>query len=247
MPEQILSEKVALVTGASRGIGRAIALAMAREGADLVVTARSAEPLEALAGEVAELGRSCAVVTADMAEEAEVRGIVERALSEYGRVDLLVNNAAVLYPKTNLADFDFADWRMVIEVNLIAAAALSQAVLPAMIAQSSGKIINISSVGGKHPNGGQTPYKASKAALIHLTACLAAEVKQFGIDVNCVCPGGVETEGFRQVFGDKNPGAWEPMPSQAIADVVIFLASDQSAALTGTSIDAFGSSNPIFR
>ncbi len=247
MSEQALAGKVAVVTGASKGIGRAIALAMAGEGADLVVSARSTDLLEELAREVAFLERSCQVVTADMTNEAEVRRIAAQALSAYGRVDVLVNNAAAIYPRTSLVDFDFADWRMVIEVNLISVAALCHAVLPAMIERSAGKIINISSIGGKHPTGGQTAYKASKAAIINFTACLAAEVKRHGIDVNCINPGGVETEGFRGLFGGKAPGDWQPMPAEAIADVALFLASDSSRALTGTSIDAFGSSNPIFR
>ena len=222
MSEQSLAGKVAVVTGASKGIGRAIAVAMAREGADLVVTARSTDRLEELAGEAASLGRSCLVVTADMTQEAEVRQIAERALAEYGKVDVLVNNAATIYPKTNLVDFDFADWRSIIEVNFIGVAALCQAVLPAMIERGADTIINF-------------------------TACLAGEVTPLGIDVNCINPGGVETEGFRGLFGARSPGAWEPMPAQAIADVALFLASDRSVALKGTSIDAFGSSSPIFR
>jgi NAD(P)-dependent dehydrogenase (short-subunit alcohol dehydrogenase family) len=116
-----------------------------------------------------------------------------------------------------------------------------------MIAQSSGKIINISSIGGKHPSRGQTAYKASKAAVINLTACLAAEVKKFGVDVNCICPGGVDTDGFRTLFGAPEETGRTPMSLQAIADVALFLASDKSAALTGTAIDAFGLSSPIFR
>jgi 3-oxoacyl-[acyl-carrier protein] reductase len=239
--------KTAIVTGASRGIGRTIATSLAHEGANLVVTGRTTDALEEVAREIKAIGRSCCVVTADMTVETEVRGIAERALSNYGTIDILVNNAATIYPRTNLIDFDFADWRKILEVNLISVAALSQAVLPTMVAQSSGKIINISSIGGRHPSGGQTAYKPSKAALINLTACLAAEVKEFGIDVNCVCPGGVDTDGFRGLYGQKTPSGATPMSTQAIADLVIFLASDKSVALTGTSIDAFGPSNPIFR
>jgi 3-oxoacyl-[acyl-carrier protein] reductase len=242
-----LAGKTAIVTGASRGIGRAIALALAGEGADIVATARSTEALEKLAIEVAERGRSCTVVTADMADEPQVRRIAAVAAERHETIDILVNNAAVIYPKTNLVDFDFADWRMILEVNLVAVAALSQAVLPTMIANGSGKIINISSIGAKNPTAGQSSYKPAKAALLSLTSCLAAEVKQHGIDVNCILPGGVDTDGFRSLYGAKDLSGHAPMPVEAIADIVVFLASERSQAITGTSVDAFGLSNPIFR
>jgi 3-oxoacyl-[acyl-carrier protein] reductase len=244
---ELLTGKTAVVTGASRGIGRAIAMSLAAEGADIVATARSTDALEKLAADVGELGRSCTVVTADMANEAEVRRIAEVALDRHASIDILVNNAAVIYPKTNLIDFDFNDWRMIWEVNLVAVAALSQALLPAMISQGSGKIINISSIGAKNPTAGQTAYKPAKAALLSLTSCLAAEVKQHGIDVNCILPGGVDTDGFRSLYGNKDLSGHAPMPVEAIADIAVFLASAKSQAITGSSIDAFGLSNPIFR
>jgi 3-oxoacyl-[acyl-carrier protein] reductase len=243
----MLEGKTAVVTGASRGIGREIAFSLAAEGADLVITGRSLAALDEVAGEIGAQDRSCHVVVADMAVEAESRRIADRALAHYGKIDILVNNAAVIYPRTDLVDFEFDEWRRIMEVNLISVAALCQAVLPAMIAQESGKVINISSIGGKHPSAGQSAYKASKAAVISLTACLAAEVKRFGIDVNCICPGGVDTDGFRGLYGGQTPTGATPMSARAIADVAVFLASPKSAALTGTSIDAFGLSNPIFR
>jgi NAD(P)-dependent dehydrogenase (short-subunit alcohol dehydrogenase family) len=239
--------KVAVVTGASRGIGRVIALSLAREGADLVITGRALAALEEVAAEVHALGQACRVIEADMTDEAQVRGIAEQALGWHERIDLLVNNAATIQPRINLIDFDFAEWRRILEVNLISVVALSQAVLPTMIAASGGKIINISSIGGKHPSQGQTAYKASKAGVINFTACLAAEVKEFGIDVNCVCPGGTDTDGFRTLFGAPEKTGMAPMDAQAIADVVMFLASGASRALTGAAIDAFGRSSPIFR
>jgi NAD(P)-dependent dehydrogenase (short-subunit alcohol dehydrogenase family) len=239
-----LDGKVAVVTGASRGIGRSIAVAMAREGADVVVSARAADALASLEEDIVALGRSCSVVVADLEVEDQARGIAQQALARHGRIDILVNNAGMIYPLTNLVDFDFADWRRVLEVNLVAVAALTQEVLPSMIAQSSGKIINISSMGGKHPSRAQTAYKASKAALLSLTSCLAAEVKQQGIDVTCICPGGVETEGFHMLFGAERKA---PISPESIASLAVFLASERGEALTGTSVDAFGLSNPIFR
>ena len=246
MTDPDLTDKRAIVTGAGRGIGRAIALALGRAGCDVVVTGRSTEKLAEVAGELERWGRASLVVTADMTSDADVRAIATQTLDAFGCVDILVHNAATILPKTDLVDFDFAQWRAVIDVNLTSVALLTQAVLPSMIERQTGKIITISSIGGKYPSAGQTPYKASKAALINLTGCIAAEVKQHGIDVNCICPGGVDTEGFRALFGPAAEGL-NPMSPEAIADVVLFLASDKSRAVSGTSIDAFGLSSPIFR
>jgi NAD(P)-dependent dehydrogenase (short-subunit alcohol dehydrogenase family) len=247
MQARTLEGKTAIVTGASRGIGRAIALSLAREGANVAITGRTRSDLESVGHEISELGTSCCVLTADMTVELEVRQIAHQALSTYGCIDILVNNAGASHGRVDLVDFDFSEWRRILEVNLLSVAALCQSVVPNMIAQSGGKIINISSIGGKRPSRGQTAYKASKAALINFTGCLAAEVKEFGIDVNCICPGGVDTAMYRSLFGSPQATENEPMAAQAIADVAIFLASDKSAALTGTSIDAFGMSSPIFR
>lgn len=241
-----LEGKVALVTGASRGIGREIALAFASQGADIVATARTTDALESLAAEVGKLGREALPVTADMAVEADITRIVDEALARFSRIDILVNNAAIVHASTDLVDFDVALWRAVVEVNLIAVALLTKAVLPTMIANGSGKVINISSIGGRKGTRGRTAYKATKAALINLTESVAAEVKQHGIDVNCICPGGVDTDGFRNSLGPRAMEEIPYMPTSAIADVALFLASDASAAIVGTSIDAFGGSSPIF-
>jgi NAD(P)-dependent dehydrogenase (short-subunit alcohol dehydrogenase family) len=131
-------------------------------------------------------------------------------------------------------------------VNLTGAALMTRAVLPAMMAQRSGKIINISSIGGRKGAKGRSAYRATKAALISLTESVAAEVKEYGIDVNCICPGGVDTEGYREAFGNRgradNPKLMLP---EEIAALALFLASDDSSAITGASIDAFGASNPL--
>jgi 3-oxoacyl-[acyl-carrier protein] reductase len=135
----------------------------------------------------------------------------------------------------------------VIEVNLVAPALLTRAVLPAMIRQKSGKVINIASIGGRQGGKGRSAYRAAKAGLINLTQSVAAEAKPHGIDVNCICPGGVETEGMREAFGARARPDNMLMKPEQIADVALFLASDASSSITGTSIDAFGMSNPAFR
>lgn len=242
-----LRNKTAIVTGASRGIGNAIALALGRAGARIVVTARTTEALEALVTRLMEMSSKALSVTADLSAEADIQRIIDDSLSRFGHVDILVNNAGIIHPRIDLVDFDFQLWRQVIDVNLISAALLMKAVLPSMIARRSGKIINISSIGGRRGAKGRTAYRVSKAGLISLTESVASEVKPYGIDVNCICPAGVDTEGYREAFGSKgkaqNPNLMLP---DEIAKLVVFLASDESSAITGTAIDAFGGENPLF-
>ena len=242
-----LQDRTAIVTGASRGIGRAIALAFAGEGARVVVTARSTDLLDELADEVRRAGTEAVAVAADLAVEADINRIAEAARAAFGRIDILVNNAGIIHPKVDLVDFDSDLWRRVIDVNLTAPALLAKAVLPAMIEQKSGKILNISSIGGRKGARSRTAYRATKAALISLTESLAAEVKHHGIDVTCICPGGVDTEGYREAFQMRGR-ADDPrlMAPTEIAALAVFLASPASSAITGAAVDAFGTTNPLF-
>ncbi len=242
-----LKNKSAIVTGAGRGIGKAIAHTLGRAGAKVVVTARTTEAIEAVADQITQTGSDAVAVTADLAAEADVRHITDSALKAFGSIDILVNNAAVIHPPIDLVGFESDVWRHVIDVNLIGPALMTKSVLPNMIKNGSGKIVNISSIGGRKGARGRSAYRAAKAGLINLTESVAAEVKTQGIDVNCICPGGVDTEGFREAF--KNRGRAD-IPSlmlpEEIAELVLFLASDQSTAVTGTAIDAFGTTNPLF-
>ena len=145
-----LTERSALVTGASRGIGRAVALAFAKEGANVTVSARSTDALDDLVREITEIGGSALAVAADLAQEDEIAPIAEAARERFGSVDILVNNAGIIHPPIDLVDFDAGLWRQVIDVNLIAVALLTKAVLPGMIAQESGKIINLASICRQH-------------------------------------------------------------------------------------------------
>ena len=162
------------------------------------------------------------------------------------KVNILINNAAIIHERINLLDFDMKEWQEVINVNLVSAAKLTKLILPFMITKIYGKIVNISSIGGRKGAAGRTAYRITKAGLISFTESLAAEVKDKGIDVNCVCTGQVLTEGYIEAFGEdsvKNKNIIEP---NEIADVCRFLVSDQSSSVTGAIIDAFGSSNPLF-
>lgn len=243
----ILDNRVAVVTGASRGIGKATALAFGREGARVVVTARTTEAIEALADRIGQGGPEALAVTANMSVEADIQRVADETMKRFGRIDILVNNAAIIHARIDLVDFDPNLWRQVIDVNLTGIALLTKAVLPGMIENRTGKIINISSIGGRKGGAGRSAYRATKAGLISLTESVAAEVKSYGIDVNCICPGGVDTEMYREVFGvrgrKEDPRLMLP---EEIAALAVFLVSDASSAVTGSAIDAFGETNPLF-
>lgn len=242
-----LKGRTALVTGASQGIGHAIALAFAREGANIVVTARSKDRLTALAAEAEALGVEALAAPADIGVESEIHGVADAAKAKFGGIDILVNNAAIIHSRIPVSEFDPQLFRDVLNVNLTGAFLITQALLPGMIERGYGKIINISSIGGRKGAAGRSAYRITKSGLISFTESLAAEVKQHGIDVNAICPGGVDTEGYRDAFNtagrSDNPKLMDP---DEIAQVAVFLASDASSAVTGAAIDAFGRTNPLF-
>ena len=240
-----LAGKVGIVTGGGRGIGRATAAALAREGASVVVCARSSTEIEEAAAEIRDGGHQALAVPMDVSRETDVADMVERTLETFGRIDVLVNNAATILPYREVVDLTVEEWTRVVDVNLTGPFLCSKAVLPTMIKQGAGKIVNISSIGGRSGAAGRSPYRPAKAALINFTQCLAAEVKRHGIDVNCVCPGGTST---RMLIDLGVPeGRTDLMKPEEIASVVLFLASEESSAITGAAIDAFGPSNPLFR
>ena len=242
-----LKGQTAIVTGASRGIGKAIAVMFASEGANVVVTARTEYAIDDLAGRIVQSGGSALAVTADLSIDSDLQRIADETLANYGRIDILVNNAGIIHPRINLVDFDFELWRNVVAVNLEAVALLTALCLPSMMESNYGKVINISSIGGRKGSKGRSAYRATKAALISLTESVAAETKPYGIDVNCICPGGVDTEGYREAFRMRgkidDPSLMAP---EEIAKLAVYLASDDSSSVTGAAIDAFGGSNPLF-
>jgi len=242
-----LKGQTAIVTGASRGIGKAIAVMFASEGANVVVTARTEYAIDDLAGRIVQSGGNALAVTADLSIDSDLQRIADETLANYGRIDILVNNAGIIHPRINLVDFDFELWRKVVAVNLEAVALLTALCLPSMMQRNYGKVINISSIGGRKGSKGRSAYRATKAALINLTESVAAETKPYGIDVNCICPGGVDTEGYREAFRMRgkidDPSLMAP---EEIAKLAVYLASDDSSSVTGAAIDAFGGSNPLF-
>ncbi|MFC2020590.1 SDR family NAD(P)-dependent oxidoreductase [Chloroflexota bacterium] len=239
-----LTGKVAIVTGGSRGIGRAISLAFAREGAKIAVVARNKSRCDEVVDEISNNGGEAISLQADVTNENDVTRIVKQTKDRFRRIDILVNNAAVNLPYRTVTELTLDEWNWVLGVNLTGPFLCARAVLPEMIKQRSGKIVNMSSIGGRRGAAGRTPYRPTKAAIINFTECLAAEVKEYGIDVNAICPGAVATDMLYEITGGEVPA--NVMRPEEIAAVAVFLASDESKSITGTAIDAFGLGNPIF-
>jgi len=188
-----LSEKVAIVTGASTGIGRSIALAFAREGAKVVLAARRREKLEQLAGEISEGGGSASIVLTDVSSEADVIGLFRQTMEAHGQVDILVNNAGTAVGKPT-DEMTLAEWQKVIDVNLTGAFLCSREAFKVMKPRRSGRILNIGSISAKMPRPNAAPYTASKYALEGLTHSLAVDGRQYGIAASVLQPGNVVSE-----------------------------------------------------
>jgi NAD(P)-dependent dehydrogenase (short-subunit alcohol dehydrogenase family) len=242
-----LSGKTALVTGASKGIGKAIAIAFGEAGANVVATARTESEIEDVTNTIKASGSNALGVIADLGIESDIENLASAAIKEFGGVDILVNNAAIIHGRIPILELSPDLWRDVLNVNLTGAFIITQRLLPGMIERGYGKIINISSIGGRKGAAGRSAYRVTKTGLISFTESLAAEVYEHGISVNAICPGGTDTEGFRAAFNtagrSEDPKLMDPAE---IAEVALFLASEASSAITGTAIDSFGGSNPLF-
>jgi NAD(P)-dependent dehydrogenase (short-subunit alcohol dehydrogenase family) len=249
-----LEGKTAVVTGGGRGIGRAIALRCAEEGADVALAARSGEQLEEVAGLIGGLGRRAVVVVTDLRDPDQVDNLAATVAAELGGVDLLVNNSGVAGPMDVLWEIEPDAWRETIDVNLNGTFLCCRAFLPGMISRRSGSVIVIGSATGKRPLHGRTPYAASKLALVGLVRTLAWEVGEYGIRANLISPGPVEGERLTRVIEGqaKTKGltveeaagelaAGSPLqrfiPADDIAEAVVFLASDAGSSVTGEDLN----------
>ena len=232
-----LSGKIALVTGASRGIGRAIALRLAAQGATVVAAARE-KNAAATVEEIVAAGGKADMGTVDVADASAIETLVSGALDRHGRIDILVNNAGITKDQL-LLRMKRDDWDAVLATNLTAAFVLTQAVLRPMIRQKSGRIICISSVVGQSGNAGQANYAASKAGLVGFSKAIAREVASRQITVNVVAPGLIATD-MTQALTDKAQGDWSAQiplgrigTPEDVAAAVCFLASDEASYITG--------------
>ncbi|AVX30597.1 3-oxoacyl-[acyl-carrier-protein] reductase [Carboxydocella thermautotrophica] len=242
----VLENKVALVTGASRGIGRAIALAFAQAGADVVVNySGSADAAQAVVDEIKAMGRRARAVQADVSQPEQVENMVNQVLSDFGRIDILVNNAGITRDGL-LLRMKREDWQRVIDINLTGVFLCTKAVLKPMMKQRSGRIINITSVIGLTGNAGQANYAAAKAGIIGFTKSVAREVGSRGITCNAIAPGFIQTD-MTGVLGEKvREELLAQIPLERlgqpedVAAVALFLAGPAASYITGQVINVDG-------
>jgi len=254
----LLQNKVALITGSGRGIGRAIAKLFASEGAVVFLTARSEAELAATVAEITAAGGTGAFVAADLGQVKDCRTLAKAVEEKFGRVDILVNNAGHYGPVLPVEEYPLEEFERVINVHLRAAFLLSQLVLPGMYARMSGAILNISSISAKAAYGWGSAYAAAKAGMLGLTRVNAAEAARKGVRVNAICPGPVTETVMSKDLGaelarklnvsekDQLAGFLESIlqgrgqTANEIARVALFLCSEQASAITGQAINVDG-------
>ena len=248
-----LKDKVAIVTGGGKGIGRAISLALASEGANVVVAGRSLPSLEEVVKDIQDKGGRAKAIQADVRDETQVKQLVKQTLAACGPIDVLVNNAGIAGPTAPLADLTLQDWNEVLAVNLTGFMLCAREVLASMIPRRSGSIINIGSISGMAGRPLRSPYAVSKWGIVGLTETLSIEVGQHNIRVNCVSPGAVKGERTNKVWDAKAQALHvtyqEVMNSivnqhslkriaepTEVAAAVVFLAADDSSGITGHTL-----------
>lgn len=253
-----LADRVAIITGSGRGIGRAMALRFAAEGAPVIVTARTEPEIRGVVGEISKAGGKAAFIAADVATERGCEAIARTAHGKFGGVHILVNNAGIYGPVKPLEEITPSEWDEAVAANLRSAFLMSRLVLPEMYARGSGAILNISSVAGKAAFGLNAPYAASKAGMNGLTRTLAAEAARKGVRVNGISPGPVPETKLSQELGralaerfhaDRDvmfkqmlEGILQGRPQTAgeIAAAAVFLVSEESSAITGQILNVDG-------
>ncbi|HVM92509.1 MAG TPA: 3-oxoacyl-[acyl-carrier-protein] reductase [Terriglobales bacterium] len=240
-----LEGRVALVTGASQGIGHACALRLARQGASVAVAARNQQKLDELTAAIAASGGKAASFPMDVADEDQIKAAIKSAISHFGKIDILVNNAGITRDQLVMR-MKRADWDAVLNTNLTSAYLCIQSVIPSMLKQRWGRIINVTSVFGQMGQAGQANYAASKAGLIGLTMAIAREVASRNITSNAIAPGFIDTSMTAALGDDFKQSAAKQIPlgrvgtPEDIASAVAFLASDEASYITGHVLNVNG-------
>ena len=254
----LLSGQVAVITGAGRGIGRAIALKFAGEGASVVVAARTKSEIESVAKEIVNSGGRAAAIPTDVADENQCEHLIRSSEAQFGRVDILVNNAGEYGPVKPVQEILPAEWDRVIAVHLRGSYLLTRLALPGMYDRGSGVILNISSLSAKSAFSWGSPYAAAKSGMLGLTRVVAAEAARKGVRVNAICPGPVTetkmSKDLGQTLADRLGISTEEQlqgflntvlqgrgqTANEIADAALFLCSGQASAITGQSLNVDG-------
>lgn len=240
-----LKDKVAIVTGAGRGLGRSVALAFGRQGAKVVLASRSNDEIEHLAQQLRSLRKDAIAVPTDVSDEDQVNRLVKKTLEIYGTVDILVNNAGMRGPIGPIQHTSLSDWERALQVNLTSVFLCSKAVLPTMMEKKEGKIINVASTMTPRPN--LTPYMVAKAGLIQFTKQLSRELKEYSIQVNCIHPGVMDTRMQEEIrnAGTKAIGTdmFERLKEEGLlkspeepAKLILFLASREADGINGENL-----------
>jgi NAD(P)-dependent dehydrogenase (short-subunit alcohol dehydrogenase family) len=230
----MLEGKVAMITGASQGLGRALALAYAKEGAQVVINSRQEESIRPVAEEAESTGAEVLALAADVSRSTDVERLVGAATQRFGRVDVLVNNAGVLGPRVAIAEYPEDEWRLVIDANLTGVFLVSKAVIAQM--PKGGSIVNVVSGVSVEGRPGWGAYSVSKFGVEGLTQILAAELKEGGIRVNAVDPGGMRTEMRAAAYPEEDP--MTRITPEENTGVFLYLASDESKGVTGQRFKA---------
>jgi 3-oxoacyl-[acyl-carrier protein] reductase len=240
-----LSGRVALVTGASQGIGRACALRLAKSGATLALAARGQEKLQTLVAEIAGVGGTAVAFPLDVSDEEQIKSTFKAAIAQFGKIDILVNNAGITRDQL-LMRMKRADWDAVLNTNLTSAYLCTQQAISSMLKQRWGRIINITSIFGQTGQAGQANYAASKAGLIGLTMAIAREVSSRNITCNAVAPGFIETAMTSGLGDELKETALKMIPlgrvgaPEDVANAVAFLASEEASYITGHVLNVNG-------
>jgi NAD(P)-dependent dehydrogenase (short-subunit alcohol dehydrogenase family) len=253
--------KAAIVTGGGYGIGKGIAVSLAKEGADVVVAARNEKALKETAGEIERLGRKSLVIVTDLLDPDAPEMIVDKTIEKFGKIDILVNNSGQEGPIKTVAEMDIKGWNDLLAVNLTGAMLCCKYALEkSMIPRKSGVIVNVSSAAGRRGIATRSAYSSSKFAMIALTQSLASEVGKYGIRVNAIAPGATEGERIERVFKIAANNAGVPyekiiegsnsrsalgrmVKPEEVGDLAVFLASGKSSAITGQTINIDAGAN----